>query len=158
MKKTIPFIACLLLLSCQYFQREIPSRENLLKQQLDSINWGEVDEMPSVPLCDTLATKPERAQCFIDFIAAEIQARLSADTLTVRYAQYDTLNVKVIISRDSSLQFEPQFPEKTAYDKTVMDSIIQGKLADFPKVSPALKRGLPVRTAFVLPVILNVTH
>lgn len=136
----------------------MPSKDALLKQQLDSVNWSEVDEMPSVPSCDSLGSKPERAQCFIDFIAAEIQNRLSADTLTVRYAQFDTINVKVTISRDASLQFEPQFPENTAYDKTTMDSIIRSRLIDFPKISPALKRGLPVKTQFVLPVILNVTH
>ncbi|AWI24750.1 hypothetical protein [Flavobacterium pallidum] len=158
MRKIMPFVACLLLVSCQYFQREVPSKEGLLKQQLDSINWNEVDEMPSVPACDSMATEPERAQCFIDFMAAEIQDRLSTDTLTVRYAQLDTINVKVTVSRDATLQFEPQFPEKTVYDKAVMDSIIQMKLIDFPKVSPALKRGLPVKTQFVLPVILNVMH
>ncbi len=158
MKKILLFTGCLLLLSCQYFQREVPSKEALLKQQLDSVNWNEVDEMPSVSSCDSLGTKPERAQCFIDFIAAEIQNRLSADTLTVRYAQFDTINVKVTVSRDARLQFEPQFPENTPYDKAIMDSIIRSRLIDFPKISPALKRGLPVKTQFVLPVILNVTH
>jgi hypothetical protein len=154
----VPFIACLLLLSCQYFSREVPSKDVLLKQQLDSINWSEVDEMPSVPSCDSLGSKPDRAQCFINFMAAEIQHRLSADTLTVRYAQFDTINVKVTVSRDASLQFEPQFPENTVYDKTIMDSIIRSRLTNFPKINPALKRGLPVKTAFILPVILNVTH
>jgi hypothetical protein len=42
-----------------------------------------------------------------------------------------------------------------AYDKIKIDSILKSKLIDFPKVNPALKRGIPVKTEFVLPVIIK---
>ncbi|HSD13053.1 MAG TPA: hypothetical protein VLB74_00240, partial [Flavobacterium sp.] len=57
---------------------------------------------------------------------------------------------------DSRLQFEPQFPkDSVAYDKIKIDSILHAKLVDLPKVNPAIKRGIPVKTQFVLPVILK---
>ncbi|OYU81047.1 MAG: hypothetical protein CFE23_06010 [Flavobacterium sp. BFFFF1] len=158
MKKFVLFTCCLLLYSCQYFSREVPSKDALVKQQLDAINWKEVDEFPSTSACDSLTDKSVHNQCFLDFMTAEIQRRLSVDTLTVKYAQLDTIAVKVTVFRDARLKFEPQFPENTAYDKAMMDSIIQSKLTDFPIVSPALKRGIPVNVEFTLPVILNVMH
>jgi hypothetical protein len=55
------------------------------------------------------------------------------------------------------MQFEPQFPkDSVAYDKTKIDSILKVRLVDFPKINPAIKRGIPVKTQFILPVILKV--
>ena len=54
------------------------------------------------------------------------------------------------------MQFEPQFPRDTiAYDTIKLDSILKIKLVDFPKVNPAIKRGIPVKTQFILPVIIK---
>ena len=54
------------------------------------------------------------------------------------------------------VEFEPQFPkDSVAYDKVKIDSILQSRLIDFPKVNPAIKRGIPVKTQFILPVIIK---
>jgi hypothetical protein len=42
-----------------------------------------------------------------------------------------------------------------AYDTIKIDSILRARLVDFPKVNPAIKRGIPVKTQFVLPVIIK---
>ena len=39
--------------------------------------------------------------------------------------------------------------------KPKIDSILHARLVDFPKVNPATKRGIPVKTQFVLPVIIK---
>ena len=55
------------------------------------------------------------------------------------------------------MQFEPQFSnDSVAYDTAKIDSILRARLVDFPKVNPAIKRGIPVKTQFILPVILKV--
>jgi hypothetical protein len=33
---------------------------------------------------------------------------------------------------------------------------LKARLIDFPKINPALKRGIPVKSQFILPVILKV--
>ena len=57
---------------------------------------------------------------------------------------------------DATFQFEPQLNDTLSYDANKIDSIIKTRLVDFPKVNPAIKRGIPVKTQFVLPVILDV--
>jgi hypothetical protein len=72
------------------------------------------------------------------------------------YPELDTIEVRVTVNPDASMQFEPQFPKDTvAYDTIKIDSILRIKLVDFPKVNPAIKRGIPVKTQFVLPVIIK---
>ena len=147
----------LFMVSCQYFEKEVPNEKELLEQELKKINWDEVDEFPSVLQCDTIKDAEIKRQCFFDYLAQTIQERIGIDTLQMLYPEMDTIEVKVTINPDASLQFEPQFSkDSVAYDKTKIDSILTARLSDFPKVEPAIKRGIKVKTQFVLPVIIKV--
>ena len=158
MKKLIQLFFLLLIFnSCQYFEKQVPDEKELLKQELKKINWDEVDEFPSVLQCDTIKDAEIKTQCFFDYMAQTIQERIGIDTLRIEYPEIDTINVKVTVNPDSSLQFETQYPNDSIAlgDKTKIDSILTSRLSDFPKVEPAIKRGVKVKTQFVLPVIIK---
>ena len=143
--------------SCQYFDKQVPSEKELLQKELKNINWKEVDEYPSVVDCEKIENKKQRQQCFFEVLTQLIQEKLSVDTLSVLYPELDTIEVKVTVFPNATMQFEPQFPkDSVAYDTIKIDSILKARLVDFPKVNPAIKRGIPVKTQFILPVILKV--
>jgi hypothetical protein len=143
--------------SCQYFEKQVPSEKELLQKELKSINWKEVDEFPSVVECEKIENKKQRQQCFFEIMTQLIQQKLSSDTLAILYPELDTIEVKVTIFPNATMKFEPQFPkDSVAYDTVKIDSILRARLVDFPKVNPAIKRGIPVKTQFILPVILKV--
>ena len=128
-----------------------------MQKELKSINWKEVDEYPSVVDCDKIEDKKQREQCFFEVLTQLIQEKLSNDTLAMLYPELDTIEVKVTVFPNATMKFEPQFPkDSVAYDKIKIDSILKARLVDFPKINPAIKRGLPVKTQFILPVILKV--
>jgi hypothetical protein len=143
--------------SCQYFDKQVPSEKDLLQKELKAINWKEVDEFPSVTECEKIENKTQREQCFFEVMTQLIQERLSVDTLSVLYPELDTIEVKVTVFPNSRIIFEPLFPkDSVAYDTVKIDSILKARLVGFPKVNPAIKRGIPVKTQFILPVILKV--
>ena len=152
MKKLIQLLFLLLAIqSCQYFDKKVPDENVLLQQELKKINWNEVDEFPSVLQCDTIKDVEIKKQCFFDYLTQTIQERIGIDTLRILYPEMDTIEVKVTINPDATLQFEPQFPkDSVAYDKVKIDSILTARLSDFPKVEPAIKRGIKVKTQFIL--------
>ncbi|WP_445714763.1 hypothetical protein [Flavobacterium sp.] len=156
-KKIAIFILFISLVSCQYFQKQVPDEKQLLEQELKKINWDEVDEFPSVLQCDTIKDAEIKRQCFFDYITQTIQERIGIDTLRIEYPEIDTINVKITVKPDSSLQFETQYQNDSIplADKTKIDSILTSRLSDFPKVEPAIKRGVKVKTQFVLPVIIK---
>jgi hypothetical protein len=158
MKKLIQLLFLLLAIqSCQYFDKKVPDENVLLQQELKKINWNEVDEFPSVLQCDTIKDVEIKKQCFFDYLTQTIQERIGIDTLRILYPEMDTIEVKVTINPDATLQFEPQFPkDSVAYDKVKIDSILTACLSDFPKVEPAIKRGIKVKTQFILPVFIKV--
>ena len=142
--------------SCQYFEKKVPSEKELLQKELKSINWKEVDEYPTVAECESIADEKQRQKCFFDVMAQLIQEKLQIDSLSILYPELDTIQVKVTVFPNSKMKFEPQFPkDSVAYDTIKVDSILHARLIDFPKVNPAIKRGIPVKTQFILPVILK---
>ena len=156
MKKISLLVLVLIMQSCQYFEKQVPSEKELLEQQIKEINWKEVDQYPYIVDCDKLTDPVQQKQCFFEFLANTIQQKLSVDTLKILFPKLDTIEVKVTVNSDASMQFEPQFPKDTvAYDTIKIDSILKIKLVDFPKVNPAFKRGIPVKTQFILPVIIK---
>ena len=82
----------LFMVSCQYFEKEIPNEQELLEQELKKINWDEVDEFPSVLQCDTIKDAEIKRQCFFDYMAQTIQERIGIDTLRIEYPEIDTIN------------------------------------------------------------------
>ena len=135
----------------------MPSQKELLQKELKAINWKEVDEYPSFADCDKLDDKAQRQECFFQYLTELIQDKLNSDTLQVLYPELDTIEVKVTIYPNAKMEFEPQFPkDSVAYDIVRIDSILNARLVNFPKVNPAIKRGIPVKTQFILPVILKV--
>ena len=159
MKKTvlIVFLSVLIFNSCQYFEKQVPSEKELLQKELKAINWKEVDEYPSIVDCEKIENKTQRQQCFFEYLTQLIQEKLDSDTLSIMYPELDTIEVKVTIFANATMKFEPQFPkDSVAYDTIKIDSILKARLVDFPKVNPAIKRGIPVKTQFILPVILKV--
>lgn len=142
--------------SCDYFCKPVPSKEILLENELKSIDWNQVDQYPSIVECENIEDKSQRQQCFFEYLTSIIQQKLSQDTLPFRGVNMDTITVKVTVFPDATIDFEPQFPkDSVAYDIIKIDSLLTEKLKDFPRINPALKRGIPVKTQFILPVILK---
>ena len=157
MKKFVLLLLITLLASCQYFEKPVPDEEQLLQQRLKEINWKEVSTYPSLAECDAITDKNLKKECFFTVMTRLVQEKLDADTIALLYPEIDTIQVKVTVFPDASLAFEPQFPkDSVSYDTVKVDSIIKSRLVDFPKVEPAQKEGVPVKTQFILPVILDV--
>ncbi|MFM2231136.1 MAG: hypothetical protein RL607_2394 [Bacteroidota bacterium] len=154
--KRIVVLLAFALTSCSYFEKQVPNEQELLQKELQTINWNQVDEYPSIVECEKLTDANQRKQCFFEVLSSTIQQKLNTDTLAVLYPELDTIEVKITVNPDASLVFEPQFSQdSTAYDKKKIDSILKARLTDLPKINPAIKRGIPVKTQFILPVIIR---
>ena len=156
LKQYYLLLVILLFNSCQYFDKQVPTEKELLQKELKAINWKEVDEFPSVVDCEKIENKTQRQQCFFEVMTQLIQEKLSIDTVSVLYPELDTINVKVTVLANSTIQFETQLNDSLSYNAAKIDSILQIRLVGFPKINPAIKRGIPVKTQFILPVILKV--
>jgi hypothetical protein len=143
-------------LGCQYLEKHVPSKDELLNKELNKINWSQVDEPPFVLACDTIVSKTLRKQCFFDFVTQSIQEKLTVDSIKVLYPKLDTLKLKVTVFNDAQLLFESQLSNtQNTHNPRKIDSLLRIHLSSFPPIEPAIKRGVKVKSEFIIPVVLN---
>ncbi|VXC35061.1 conserved hypothetical protein [Flavobacterium sp. 9AF] len=146
----------MLLTSCQFFDKKVPDKEVMLKEELGKINWEEVDEFPTSNNCDSIIDKELQKKCFFNYIVENIYQRINTDTLKQMYPNLDTISVKVTIHPNATLNFKVQQPKDTVrHDLRIVDSILQKNLSNFPHIEPAIKRGIKVKTQFILPIVVK---
>ena len=157
MKYISLFLLFFCLSSCDYFDKKKVNAEDLLNQELKSVNWNEVDVYPSFATCDSSDIKEVRKQCFENTLSSYIFKHLSKQNIIVSEEIDDTLKMKIeiseqgtlrILSIDNSKIIQKQIPN--------IDTLLIASLDSLPKIYPAIKRGQHVKTQFELPVIIKV--
>jgi hypothetical protein len=157
MKQICVFLGFLMLMSCQYFNVKKTSSDAILKEELQTFNWNEVDEYPSFPECDSAITKQEKKQCFEEVLTAHFTRLLQRDTIVVTQDIKDTLLLQLQISEKGVLSvLNIKVDSLTSQEiPNIKDLLLHG-LDCLPKIFPAIKRGQQVKTEFKLPVIITV--
>ncbi|MCP1995367.1 hypothetical protein [Flavobacterium sp. HSC-61S13] len=157
MKKFYPLYLLFLLMSaCGWSDKKVPDGKALLKEELEKIDWTQVDAYPSVELCDSLLNESQRKQCFFDYMTIHLQEKLMLDSLTSKHPKIDTIEIRITVFPDAHVIFEPVYvSDSLKFRSREIDSLLQVRLVDFPEISPAIKRGIPVKTQFVLPLIIK---
>lgn len=144
-------------MSCEYFNVKKTSSEAILKEELKTFNWNEVDEYPSFLNCDSSTTKQERKQCFENTLTNYITNSLQKDTIIVTQNIKDTLLFQLQISEKGILSLvHVEVDSLTNEEIPNLRELLMKSLDSLPKIYPALKRGQQVKTEFKLPIIIQV--
>ncbi|OIQ20323.1 hypothetical protein [Lacinutrix sp. MedPE-SW] len=156
MQRVLVLLLIICATSCEYFNAKKIASEDILKEELKTFNWSDVDTYPTFVSCDTLNTKDTKKNCFINTLSQHITSSLQEETIIVSKDINDTvilafqisetgqLNIKDISINDSILV---QIPE--------LENMLFKSLNTLPKIYPAIKRNQPVKTEFKLPIIIE---
>ncbi len=149
MKKIIFFLLFTTFFSCNYFEKPIVSTDTIVKKRLEEINWKTVDTYPTVLGCEIIKDKTEQKKCFFDYMTQTISEKLNS-VISKNKLKVLNIQVKVLVLQDSTLQFE-SIKDSTNFEKPKIDSLLKIRLIDFSKIIPATKRGIIVKTQFIIP-------
>ncbi|WP_372973485.1 hypothetical protein [Muriicola sp.] len=142
-----------LLLSCDWLATPESRTQKLVEDELRGIDWNDVDQYPLFEGCDETASKTDQRLCFestlLENLSTSLQDfRFTSDTdlqstIHIDFMVESTGELQVVeMQNDSALQGQiPQFRE-----------VIIKSLRSMPRPEPALKRGIPVRSRFRLPM------
>ena len=157
MAKRFLFIFLLALAtSCQFFDTEKVSSEKVYKEEMETINWKDVDRYPSFSACKNSLEKPEQKDCFINTISSHLYKSISHEGMIAKREVYDTLKVNFEVNKSGQLSIleikmdtvlQKEFPNLEMWLLQSIDSL--------KPVAPAYKRGIPVKTQFSLPIIIK---
>lgn len=155
--KRLLFVFFILLTSCDYFQSKKVSSEQLLEEEMQAINWNDVDDYPSFAGCEGLSTNVEKKACFEKYLHDMLVSRLSYQTIVVTEDVSDTVILKIHIDKTGQFSIRNiAMDSMTKAQIPELDSILRHSFDSLPKIYPAIKRSQQVATEFSLPVIVNI--
>jgi hypothetical protein len=148
LKKIILFLLFLQFFSCNYFEKPTISTDSIVEKRLKEINWNTVDTYPTVSGCEILKDKTEQKKCFFDYMTQTISEKLNP-IVSKNNFKTDSIQIKVTVLQDATLQFE-SIKDSLNANKNKIDSLLNVRLIDFSKIIPATKRGIQVKTQFII--------
>lgn len=145
--------------SCQYFNTERISSETFYEEEIESINWSEVDTYPMFRECETYSEKDEQKTCFQNVVNSAIKAELSEENLVTSQEINDTVTIILQIDKTGKMAIQELIADTLTLKKIPsLSRLFQESIAKISSPSPAYKRGIPVKTTIRLPFILNSEH
>lgn len=157
MKYSFLFILFLILAtSCQFFETEKVSSEKIYSEEMQTIDWKDVDSYPSFPNCDKTLEKPEQKDCFISTISTQVYKSINEEGIIATRDIYDTVKVNFEVSKDGKLSIiEIKMDTLLQKEFPILEAWLLQSIDSLKPVAPAYKRGIPVKTQFTLPVIIR---
>lgn len=156
MKQICFFLFFLMLCSCEYFNVKKTSSEAILKEELQTFNWNDVDAYPSFSECDSVDTKTDRKSCFEGVLTQHIWEFLSREKIVISQDINDTIILKFQVSETGNLKLvNTKIDSLTRYVIPEIENLIYKSLDSLPRIFPATKRGQQVKTEFELPIIIQ---
>lgn len=143
-------------ISCDLFKSKDKKTQELINQEMLGIDWNDVDNYPLFENCDEILTKTVQRDCFERELLDHFSAILQEFEFVLNGDIDPTVYVDFIIDKEGRISvldiekdraIDVQMPE--------FDGIIIQSLKGLSPLAPALKRGIPVKAKFRIPIVLN---
>ncbi|MDC1371955.1 hypothetical protein N8298_04170 [Flavobacteriaceae bacterium] len=158
MKFYINYILFLIFFSCDFTSNKELVVEDLVSNDLKTFNWNDVDTYPRFQNCDTIINKESNFDCFVNTITSNLQSNLINNSVVVNSSLSDTLIINFSVTNKGDIVLSELSNESVISKLNVLiDSIFKHTVSDLPKLYPAIKRGQPVKTKFILPILISTT-
>jgi hypothetical protein len=156
MKRGVTFLLIILLSSCNEFNLQKQSAEEILQEELKSINWKEVDFYPTFKGCGVITSKEESKNCFETEIKEAINHRLSQHQIITTNTAQDTIILELFISTAGKTELQSiTMPDTISAQNPKLKNWLHAVVSDLPEFYPAQKRSVPVALKTKLPIILK---
>ena len=156
MKFYINYILFLIFFSCDFTSNKELVVEDLVSNDLKTFNWNDVDTYPRFQNCDTIINKESNFDCFVNTITSNLQSNLINNSVVVNSSLSDTLFINFNITNKGDIVLSELSNKSVISELNVLiDSIFKHTVSDLPKLYPAIKRGQPVKTKFILPILIS---
>ncbi|MGI9552305.1 MAG: hypothetical protein ACR2MT_13985 [Aurantibacter sp.] len=145
-----------LVTSCGWLTSKEKKTQELVQRELLEIDFNEVDNYPLFEDCDETLTKAGQRECFERELLSNCAQILNQYEFVLEESADKTVLVDFMVDRDGKVSvlniekddvIDERMPE--------FNQLITQGLEDLPPLAPALKRGMPVKAKFRIPIVLN---
>ena len=142
--------------SCHLFDYNKLNTKDIVTQEVRNIDWGEVDDYPSFPLCDTIYDATDRVNCFYSEFHKRVIHNLAGFSFVPNQKVSDTINILFEINHSGKLKvIKLDLSTKIKAAIPGIDTIVNQSVTMISDLSPAFKRGQPVKTVLEIPLLIT---
>lgn len=156
MKYVLLLLITLLASSCQFFETEKISSETFYDEEIKTIDWKDVDQYPIFKSCESLSEKEAQKDCFENTLATYLFEAVTSNKDMAIKDLNDTVYVKFSVSEKGQLSVKSiDMDSLTKAELPRLEEKLRKKIDSIVLTAPAYKRGIPVKTKFTLPIVLQ---
>tara|TARA_R100000306_G_scaffold12238_6_gene14628 strand:+ start:51884 stop:52375 length:492 start_codon:yes stop_codon:yes gene_type:complete len=142
--------------SCQFFETEKISSETFYDEEIKMIDWKNVDQYPVFKSCESFSEKKAQKNCFESTLATYLFEAVSNNKDMSIKDLNDTVYVKFSVSEKGQLSVKSiEMDSLTKAELPRLEETLRKKIDSIALTAPAYKRGIPVKTKFTLPIVLQ---
>lgn len=143
--------------SCDHLETKKISSSQYLAQDWEALNLNEVDGYPTFNSCNTVSEGLELKTCFEDTIIETFYEAFNARQIVVTQSLNETVTIHFIVDEKGLYCIEKlDIAQKVRNEIPQLDLWIYEATQELPKAKPATKEGIPVKTRFTIPIVLQV--
>jgi len=122
------------------------------------IDYSTVDVYPMFRNCENLDGEEKQEHCFGTELVEQLEELIVLKNIKGPTATYDTIYVELSIAQDSKIRISRINSSELINDKIPnLDSVLIASINQIPTLTqPAIKRGIPVKAQFKLPILISV--
>lgn len=142
--------------SCSLFESRESKTQKLVERELQQIDWTDVDDYPLFSDCDETVSKALQKTCFEEKLILHLSTGLQDFQLTSEKQVKDVIFLDFMIENDGNVSIlNIENKELFGNQMAEFNRRIEESIDGLPRIEPALKRGVPVRAKFRIPIFLN---
>lgn len=140
--------------SCEFEIQKKISADKYLEQELKTIDWSSVDELPLFESC--LNSSTDKQKCFMSYFSDQFKKKLVNNNFILNRTLVDTVYFNIKIDKLGNVTYDKiEINENSNKYKSAIEKALSSTINNLPKVYPALKRGQPVDVQFNFPLLIS---
>lgn len=156
MKYVLYISLFVLLSSCELFVSKEKKTQELVNKEMLEIDWNDIDSYPLFENCDETLTKMGQRECFEREVLSHCAKSLKDVEFTLLSGSDSIIQVDFLVDQEGHISIlEIQKDSTIDTQMPNFDQLIKQSLQKMPPLAPALKRGIPVKAKFRIPILLN---
>ena len=156
MRKLGALCYCILLASCAWFESGEAKARKLVEAELQGIDWNDVDQYPLFADCDETVSKQAQKECFEQTLLLHFSMTLQDFEFVLENNVVDTIYVDFLVDQEGTISIvDIERNSAVAAQIPEFNGVITQSLKTLPRLAPALKRGMPVKAKFRIPLVLK---
>ncbi len=143
--------------SCKWFDSKQAITDRIIKQDMQTIDWNQIDRYPLFANCDESASKVSQERCFVSELQLHFKNIIDALKTDHSTELIELESVVFQVDAKGALTIV-KVAYKDQMERTTLDSLMQNGLNHLPPLYPAIKRGVPVKVTYKMPFKVAVKH